>query len=975
MPLQKLGTGVLVLSGTNTYNGGTDIAAGTVSISSDGNLGAASTAVTLDSGTLQTTAPVINNRPFAITANNGTIDTGGVADIFTGAFTGAGTLVVNSSTAGGSLTLTSANTFAGGVNVSSGATVKIANSTALGFGSLSTKAVGTTVAAGGQLDLNGTTGVNEVITLNGSGPDGHGALTNSNASSAAVLSNGIATATIPNPGTAYTAAPSVTASAPANGTTAAANATLGLPTNYFTLVHHSGYDTFNTSTAAPQVIITGGGGTGAMAVATLNSSGGVASVTVVNPGSGYTSQPNINFSSATLVTTGSSGDGINSYFNGSGASFVVSGIQLTNPGSGYTTTPSFTLGSGNAVVTPVVSSIVLGSSSTIGGVGDIILTGPVTGGFDLTKVDSGALTLSASNSYTGGTNVSAGKLIVANSTGSGTGTGPVLVGPNATLGGNGIVAGLVTVNGTIAPGIVNNSSSNTLTIGTGSVLAGTTVLDLMAAPVSPLTTGTSDEIVFGDGTNSGIANFSGGTLSVVNTGGFTPAVGESFDLFLFNSSIGTFANSLPAPGPGLSWDTSRLYTSGILTIATGSSTTGTSGIWISTQSGNWETASNWQGGIVPSGASQTATFADSVGTGAATVTLTANETVGILAFTGNLGGSYTLASNATGSTGVTLDNGSLAAAITVNAGSQFITAPIALANGVNITTTPAGSLTIGGAVSGNGTFNTTTGSTVMVAPAGTIGVPLLVKGSLIFGQSSSGSSVLVRTIPSLTINNGSVTLSTAGNVPARQLLSTGGLSLSGSTGHWTGKLDLTNNDLDVQHGSLSDISNQVAEGLTNSSAGIVSSAATANPSHLTTLAVIQNSLDQNGGSALKATFDGVAVANTDVLVKYTYYGDTDLSGSVDGSDYSRIDAGFLAGATGWFNGDFNYDGVVNGSDYTLIDNAFNTQSAAISDGIAAPQAIETSQIAGVTSAVPEPTAIALLGISALGLPCRRKRHN
>ena len=40
------------------------------------------------------------------------------------------------------------------------------------------------------------------------------------------------------------------------------------------------------------------------------------------------------------------------------------------------------------------------------------------------------------------------------------------------------------------------------------------------------------------------------------------------------------------------------------------------------------------------------------------------------------------------------------------------------------------------------------------------------------------------------------------------------------------------------------------------------------------------------------TFDGRSVANTDVLVKYTYYGDTDFSGKVDFDDYALIDAGY-----------------------------------------------------------------------------------
>jgi hypothetical protein len=116
-------------------------------------------------------------------------------------------------------------------------------------------------------------------------------------------------------------------------------------------------------------------------------------------------------------------------------------------------------------------------------------------------------------------------------------------------------------------------------------------------------------------------------------------------------------------------------------------------------------------------------------------------------------------------------------------------------------------------------------------------------------------------------------------------------------------------------------------------------------------------------------------------VKYTYYGDANLDGKVDASDYSRIDNGYLNQLTGWFNGDFNYDGAVDGSDYTLIDNAFNTQAAQLSGEIAEPLAVATSQIAGsktdfgqLSRAVPEPGVISLLGISIPGLLRRRNRR-
>jgi hypothetical protein len=147
--------------------------------------------------------------------------------------------------------------------------------------------------------------------------------------------------------------------------------------------------------------------------------------------------------------------------------------------------------------------------------------------------------------------------------------------------------------------------------------------------------------------------------------------------------------------------------------------------------------------------------------------------------------------------------------------------------------------------------------------------------------------------------------------------------------------------------------------------GIISTAAAADSTHLTALGVIQN--NQSGTALFTASnpFNEMVPGTGDVLVAYTYYGDANLDGTVDGSDYSLIDNGFINNLTGWFNGDFNYDGVIDGSDYALIDNSFNQQ------GVQLDAALSTSQIAS-TEAVPEPAAMSLLMLGIGGLSRRRR---
>jgi fibronectin-binding autotransporter adhesin len=143
--LVKTDGGTLVLTGVNSYTGGTAINGGTLQISSDANLGAAAGGLSFNGGTLHATGAITSDRAVDL-AGSGTFQAD-AALALNGAVAGAGSLT---KTGAGTLTLSGANTYTGATTVNAG-TLQAGSGSAFGVNSAVTLAD----AAGAALDLNG----------------------------------------------------------------------------------------------------------------------------------------------------------------------------------------------------------------------------------------------------------------------------------------------------------------------------------------------------------------------------------------------------------------------------------------------------------------------------------------------------------------------------------------------------------------------------------------------------------------------------------------------------------------------------------------------------------------------------------------------------------------------------------------------------------------------------------------------------
>lgn len=323
-----------------------------------------------------------------------------------------------------------------------------------------------------------------------------------------------------------------------------------------------------------------------------------------------------------------------------------------------------------------------------------------TGG--LQKTGTGILSLTSDNQYTGNTVVSAGTLLVGNTTGSATGTGGVSVTGTAVLAGNGSItasAGQSISIGSTAilrvgatHGVAGTAGS--LTLGSNAnvslSLGGTLQFDLFGNQAG-LTTGEADVLHLATtatsltlGGNVVVADMSGGSLWTEGTWKLIDWSGVDFSTTTLDGAFTfDFTAALGSLATGYTWDTSNFLVDGTISIVASANTH----TWLGTNGGSWADAANWQAGTVP-GATNDVIFGSA---GVTTVTaINENKYVRNMIFTGEK--NYTVN---TGTAGVIYASGTR---LEVRGGTQVINAQFRPTSAGNFTIANDGQLTFGGAI-------------------------------------------------------------------------------------------------------------------------------------------------------------------------------------------------------------------------------------------------------------------------------------
>lgn len=521
--LIKDGTGVLTLSGANTYTGNTRLDNGTLRVLVGSNIGSTGN-LTVNAGTLD----LQNTQSMAGTTvvvsgsviQNGNYTTTSAAD---GAFRlGTG--------ADGRWTVQSGKLEA----VSMGNTSNVVN---IGFGD----------GSSGMLDINGGTAYFRRIQLGRSSGTSTGTL-KLQAGTLALTSlqsaNDLGT---------YSFELSGGTLRPYDGTLTIGNTTASLNDFGFTLTGSNATIAHNNATTGARNSV--------LIYSAITESGGRQGLTFAGDSTGtaislygdntYTGETTLSGTVQLRLMHANALGGTTLNFTGpstvpfdesvTGNAFTFGGLKGNK---------NFGLVNNATTPAPIALSVGANNQSTS-------FTGIMSGSGSLRKIGSGTFTLTNAQAFTGATAIDAGTLQV---NGSLSASSALTVASAATLAGSGTIGGLVTVlgGGIVAPG----TSPGTLTMNAGLLLDATSLLAFELSSTNfTVGSGINDLIVVnGNFTLDGLLD-----VSAIGGGDFS-AVPDNTTWRLFNYAGGTFTNngltlnSLPSPGGGRSFqiDTSTV---------------------------------------------------------------------------------------------------------------------------------------------------------------------------------------------------------------------------------------------------------------------------------------------------------------------------------------------------------------------------------------------------------------------------------
>ena len=738
--LVQAGSGSTVLTGANSYTGGTVISAGTLQLGNGGTTGSIVGNV-VDNGAL-----VIDHSGALALAGTlsgtGTLTQGGSGST---TLTGTGSSVGSVAVAGGTLNLAQAGAFStsGGYSTAAGATTSIAANATLAAGGVFTEAAGSTLAVAlgsaqpvvsatsanlnGALDITGfsATAPSSASALAGtvfdvihtSAPGGITgnfrvvSLGATNSLDYLTLAGGVSAT-----GQDYTVG---------FGLTWLAGATAG--NGIFTLANAG--DSFNVDVALNNQVASATGWNGQ----TLTKNGaGTLTLSAVN---GYTG--------ATDVNAGTLRTGIANAFAASSGVDVAAGAVLDL--NGFNQTANELTGAGSVTLGSAALTVDDASASTFNGV--------ISGSGSLTKAGTATLTLTGANTYTGGTVIAAGTLQLGNG------------------GAGGSIAGNVVDNGAL---VIDRSDAPVL----AGVISGSGSLTQAGSGITALT---------GSNSYSGGTTISAGTLQIGAGGTSGSIVGDVLD----NGQLAFNRSDSSSYGGAVSGSGSLAQVgSGTTTLTGASSYTGGTVVAAGTlQLGAGGSTGSIVGNVVDNG---TLAFdrADVV---------VFNGVVsgsGALNQAGSGGTILTAANSYTG--GTTVSNGTLQIG---NGGTTGSIVGNVTDNGT-LAFNRADAATFGGTVSGAGSLaQIGTGSTILTGSNSYTGGTLINAGTLQLGNGGVGGSIVGSVVDNGTLVFDRADAATfAGTISGSGViehLSSGGTLLSGNSGGFAGTTNVASGVLRV----------------------------------------------------------------------------------------------------------------------------------------------------------------------------------